>query len=109
MDIYCRYCGEPWDHDELHEMESHTGEAISYLKAAERFKALGCNAFSPDTGRLREIAGLSSKPKHCTVAPILPDEMLRYIAELQDISPYPEEWPSPDDSGCMLEIVEEMF
>jgi len=24
MDIHCRYCGEPWDHDELHEIEGHT-------------------------------------------------------------------------------------
>ena len=24
MDIHCRYCGEAWDHDELHDMYKHT-------------------------------------------------------------------------------------
>ena len=42
MDIHCRYCGEPWDHDELHDMESWTGHDMSYRQAAKRFKELGC-------------------------------------------------------------------
>ncbi len=109
MDIHCRYCGEPWDNDELHDMESHMGEAVTYLQAAERFKALGCNAFRPTTGRLRELAGLPPKPRHCTAEPILPAEMLRHVADSQDMSDYPDEWHSPEDIEFMLEIAEEMF
>ena len=44
MDIHCRYCGEPWDHDELHDMEDacykDAGQAV--LKAwvwSVRFRA----------------------------------------------------------------------
>ena len=40
-DIYCRHCGEPWDMDELHDMDSH-----DYKAATERFRNLGCNAWS---------------------------------------------------------------
>lgn len=109
MDIHCRHCGEPWDHGELNDMESHTGEAVTYLQAAERFKALGCNAFSPNTGSLRERAGLPPKPKHCTMAPILPADMLRHIADSQDMSTSPEEWADPVEIEIMLEVAEEMF
>ena len=109
MDIHCRHCGEPWDHDELHDMEAHTGEAMTYLQAAERFKALGCNAFSPNTGSLRERAGLPPKPKHCTHEPILSLDMLQNIAALQDMSDYPEEWGGPEDIQFVLEVAEEMF
>ena len=41
MDIHCRYCGEPWDHDELHEIEGHT-----YKQAAVAFRSYGCGAFN---------------------------------------------------------------
>ena len=109
MDIHCRYCGEPWEHDSLHNMGERIGMDLEYFPAAERFKALGCKAFRPDTGRLREIAGLPSKPKHCTRASILPADMLRHIADSQDMSAYPEEWADPVDIGYMLEIAEEMF
>ena len=106
MDIYCRYCGEPWDNDELHDMEEHIGESMSYLEAVRRFKALGCRAFRPDTGRLRELAGLPSKPKHCTASSVLHHNMLRYIADSQDSSDYPDEWESPADIMFMLEVSE---
>ena len=109
MDIYCGYCGEPWDNDELHDMESHMGENMPYLQAAKRFKALGCNAFSPDTGMLREKAGLPSKPKHCTIQPILPTDMLRHVRDLQDMSDYPDEWADPVEIGYMLEAIEEIL
>ena len=39
MDIHCKYCGEPWDHDELHDMPTpqslaKNGEALPYKEAA---------------------------------------------------------------------------
>ena len=109
MNIHCRHCGEPWDHDELHEMKGWTGHDMSYRQAAKRFKELGCNAFKPDTGRLRERAGLPAKPKHCTLAPIYDRDMMFNIAMVQDMSDYPEEWNSPEDIEFMLEMATEMF
>ena len=32
MDIHCRHCGEPWDHDELHDVEG-----ASYKEAVQLF------------------------------------------------------------------------
>ena len=109
MDIHCRYCGEPWDHDELHEMESWTGDDMSYKQAVKRFKELGCNAFKPDTGRLRERAGLTTKPKHCTLSPIYSSHWMKLMQEAQDWSPYPEEWMTPDDIETILELVGDVF
>lgn len=109
MDIHCRHCGEPWDHDELHDMEGWTGDAMTYKQASQRFKELGCNAFKPDTGTLRERAGLEPKPKHCTHSPVYPRQMLELIAVSQDMSDYPDEWESPEDIAFMLEVADEMF
>lgn len=96
MDIHCRHCGEPWDHDELHEIEGWTGEDMTYKQAVKRFKELGCNAFKPDSGR-------------CTLEPIYDRDMMFNIAMVQDMSDYPDEWESPDEIEFMLEIAEEMF
>jgi|TARA_B100001245_G_scaffold228922_1_gene206734 hypothetical protein len=45
MDIYCRFCGEPWDHDSLHEMGEWIDKEITYQEAGRQFSALGCGAF----------------------------------------------------------------
>lgn len=37
MDIHCRFCGEPWDHDTLHEFDD-------YPRRSELFRKLGCPA-----------------------------------------------------------------
>jgi hypothetical protein len=39
LDVYCKVCGEPWDNDELHEVEGMT-----YLQASRKFRAEGCGA-----------------------------------------------------------------
>ena len=109
MDIHCRHCGEPWDHDELHDMEGWTGDDMTYKQAVQRFKELGCHAFKPDSGRLRERAGLEPKPKHCTLSPIYDRDMMFNIAMVQDMSDYPDEWESPEDIEFMLEMATEMF
>ena len=77
MDIHCRHCGEPWDHDELHDMEGHT-----YKQASVAFAKYGCGAFHT----------FGSGQHVCIHSPI-----------------YPDEWSSPDDIECMLEMAEEMF
>ena len=47
MDIHCRFCGEPWDHDELHNMRDFLalGPVISYTEAGTNFRKYGCGAF----------------------------------------------------------------
>ena len=90
MDIHCRHCGEPWDHDELHEIEGHT-----YKQAAVAFKTYGCGAFV-----VKET---------CPHSPIYPPEMLELIGQSQDMSPYPDEWNSPDDIECMIDMAKERF
>jgi hypothetical protein len=93
MDIHCRYCGEPWDHDELHDMYNHT-----YRQAAVAFKKYGCGAF--------KILG---PQRICQHYAIYPPEVMNAIGAMQDMSPYPDEWSSPDEIAIMLEVAEEMF
>lgn len=42
MDIYCRRCGEPWDHDTLHEVAET--EKRTYEEVAVAFRKRGCAA-----------------------------------------------------------------
>ncbi len=94
MDIHCRHCGEPWDHDELHNVEGHT-----YKQAAVAFAKYGCGAFHT----------FGSGQHVCIHSPIYPAQMMELIRVAQDMSPYPDEWSSPDEIEMMLEVGEEMF
>lgn len=96
MDIHCRHCGEPWDHDELHNMEGD----VPYKEAAKLFSKYGCTVM---------VYGDWPPLLTCKHIPIYPPEMLELIGQSQDMSPYPDEWSSPDDIEMMLEIAEEMF
>jgi len=47
MDIYCPRCGEPWDHDTLHEevgARVSEGRKASYATVAAEFRRRGCEA-----------------------------------------------------------------
>lgn len=44
MDMYCRKCGEPWDHDELHEVAEE--QDTTYDRVRDAFLANGCAVFS---------------------------------------------------------------
>ena len=94
MDIYCRFCGEPCDLGELEDMGEWIEQDITYKQAAKRFRKLGCNAFKID----------SNEP--CAEEPIEPAHIMQGIGIMQDMSPYPEEWGSPDDIECMYEFAE---
>jgi|TARA_R100001480_G_scaffold73795_1_gene84477 hypothetical protein len=55
LDIHCKYCGEPWDHAELHDMPtpeslSKNGQPLPYKEAAALFSKLGCGAFQTNFG-----------------------------------------------------------
>lgn len=54
MDIRCRHCGEPWDHDELHGLATpdepgrdldYEQRRIPYDEANALFRELGCGLF----------------------------------------------------------------
>ena len=47
MDIHCRHCGEPWDHDELHSGMDHERitDKLTYEQASKLFAKYGCGAF----------------------------------------------------------------
>ena len=40
MDIHCPKCGEPWDHDELHDAP----DGMDYKTASREFRKRGCEA-----------------------------------------------------------------
>lgn len=44
MDIYCKFCREPWETDCLHDAVKE-GYHRSFDTAREAFYAFGCNAF----------------------------------------------------------------
>jgi len=80
MDIYCKHCGEPWDHDELHDMYDADDNKLSYAEAGRQFAKLGCGAFT-----------ILSTPKKCTNTMVDPDAAER-AGIMQEITEYPEEW-----------------
>jgi hypothetical protein len=68
MDILCPKCGEPWDHDCLHDEVEARGLDATYDQIAGEFRRRGCAALiasvgSTECSRLtveRESAGPSS-------------------------------------------------
>lgn len=72
-DINCQYCGEPWDHDCLHDADDH---GMTYKMAVKSFAINGC--------------GFRENIK-CDAAMVDPDSAMQSIA-LQSLSPYPDEW-----------------
>jgi hypothetical protein len=73
-------------------------EDVSYKDAVKLFLKHGCGTF-----------GFEPPLMTCRRSPIYPPEMMELIRVAQDMSPYPDEWSSPDDIEMMLEIAEEMF
>ena len=56
MDIYCKFCGEPWDFDCLHEMADFDTDIgpLTYKQAGVRFRRLGCGAFENGDKKCRQ-------------------------------------------------------
>ena len=89
MDIFCRHCGEPWEHDTLHEFGD-------YNRRAKLFAKLGCNALMDD--------GETTTP--CRM-PVVDSEIAQASAVLQDDSPYPDDWLGAHDLVAMLDYLGE--
>jgi len=80
MDMHCRFCGEPWDHDCLHEMGDFDTDIgpLTYKQAGNRFRKLGCGAFE-------------NGDKKCRQEMVDPDGAI--ISEANMImSDHPEDW-----------------
>lgn len=86
MDIQCRFCGEPWDHDTLHDVED-----MSYDQAGKAFAKYGCNAMM-----------YPPRSEPCTNGACVDDDELQAIHALIESSPYPEEWIGASDLLDMM-------
>jgi hypothetical protein len=76
MDINCRHCGEPLEHDALHDQYDINGEKLTYSEAGRRFKRFGCGL---------EDQTICDNPMVDLFASI-------GSATIQDLSDEPEEW-----------------
>jgi len=83
MDIRCPKCGEPWDHDELHEMYDSEGRHVPYAEASKRFRSLGCAAF--DGASCNAPTDTETATKAAAVYSALSDDMDGAAAILDDL------------------------
>tara|TARA_R110000823_G_scaffold39287_8_gene105110 strand:+ start:3598 stop:3915 length:318 start_codon:yes stop_codon:yes gene_type:complete len=81
FDLYCAHCGEPWEHDMLHEIPN-----LDYMDAAVSFKLMGCLVFQP----LRQK--IYGKGSVCKAERVVSDDELAGINAAHEMSEYPEEW-----------------
>jgi hypothetical protein len=81
FDLYCPHCGEPWEHDMLHDVID-----MKYMEAAEAFKVQGCTVFQILRQRIQ------GKGSICKAKPVVSPEELAGINAAHEISDYPEEW-----------------
>ena len=80
-DIYCSHCGEPHDHDLLHDLGGFTYDAAAIL-----FKTLGCALIDQrDSGQFIES-------RVCLSKPVGGQYSLDAIKAAHDLSDYPDEW-----------------
>ena len=84
MDIYCKYCAEPWEHDTLHEFGDYTNRCALFVK-------YGCNALMNE-GELR------SPCKNACID----EDLAAASALLQSDSPYSDDWLNAGDLVNML-------
>ena len=88
MDIHCKYCGEPWDHGELHDMPtpeslSKNGQPLPYKEAAALFSKLGCGAFQTNFGE--------SNPTMCR-ASMVDADAAAWATASHILSDEPDDW-----------------
>ncbi|QDP65006.1 MAG: hypothetical protein Unbinned4834contig1000_42 [Prokaryotic dsDNA virus sp.] len=73
-DIYCRFCGEPWDHDCLHDFDD-------YPKRIKLWKKYGCPALQEE----------ATPTDQCRYPASDPTRALQSQA-LQELSDYSDDW-----------------
>lgn len=82
-DIYCSYCGEPWDIGEMHDVPDSAVGTMSYGDAAASFIKYGCGIW---------IDRSEGQPIERCTAPIVSEYSAQRAARLHRSSPHPEEW-----------------
>ena len=92
MDIHCRHCGEPIDHDSLHDAK------YDYKVMSNLFRIYGCGAFDHVWG---------DKPLLPCSNPSINQNAAQLSGAMQDLSPYAEEWAQ--DFDHLLEIAEKQL
>jgi len=80
FDLYCPHCGEPWEHDMLHDVTD-----MKYMEAAESFKVQGCTVF-------QILQRIQRKKSNCKAKPVVSADELAGINAAHNESDYPEEW-----------------
>lgn len=78
MDIRCPKCGEPWDHDTLHEYAEDDG--VSYTEKMREFQRVGCEAFHTSHSEVDETRAAAAG----VLYEILGDDMDGAAAMLED-------------------------
>ena len=75
MDIHCRHCGAPTEHETLHD------QSVPYKEAGERFAKYGCGSLWTTT------------PVRCNREEIDIDrDKAVYAQAMQELSPHPGDW-----------------
>jgi hypothetical protein len=77
MDIHCKFCGEPSDHDELYDQD------YSYRVMSKNFRLFGCGVFDHV---------YNGKPLAQCKNPVLNASIAELSGVMQGLTPYAEEW-----------------
>lgn len=80
MDIYCSKCGEPWDHDELHEIASYND--VTYAETARDFRRNGCAALG---GTCNKVPNEQVAMMATAASELLGDDMDGIAAVMDDM------------------------
>lgn len=84
MNIRCRYCGEPWDNDTLHDVYDERDRKVPYARAAKLFRTYGCPAMD---GRAVKCSGAGADPGIGELTDLLGGDMDGLAAMLEDFEP----------------------
>jgi len=79
-DIYCPHCGEPHEHDLLHDVGG-----FDYDGAARLFKIMGC-------AMLDQQERVFVESRVCTAKPVNGQYSIETIKAAHEMSDYPDEW-----------------
>lgn len=80
-DIYCIHCGEPWDHDELHQ------QVLPYERAGENFAQYGCGAMNLEP---------YEQPENCK-REVFDQEAADAMKVFVELSEHPGDWAADMD------------
>lgn len=87
MDLYCCKCGEPVEHDMLHDVAKATGN--TYAEVASDYRVNGCTALGMTHNRPREdrdeVFNLTPQEASAALYDMLGDDMDGAAAMMEDM------------------------